>query len=158
MDPKKLMGFETPADQRVPVSVREWTAMKLAMWRSFVAFEIAAREAVEIIARCRHAEKCPGENSESAPCWANCPDRELRMSALVILNAARSFAPVDARKPNEPYFAPSRERFSEVMAELGVAQIERDALREVLRKMGVDVPTPPPVSPEELPQLEESTT
>lgn len=143
MDPKKLMGFESPGDQRVPVTVRDWTAMKLGAWRNQFAWEIAVREAISILGRCKHEKGCPGETVETEPCFANCRDREQRMSALVILNAARMFAPVNAHRPNEPYFAPSREYFSEVLSELGAVQVERDALREALRNLGAEPPGPP---------------
>jgi hypothetical protein len=154
MHPHKMMGYEVPGDQKVPVPIRDWNAMKLALWRSKVAWEIAMRQAIEILGRCDHAEGCPGKDDEGEPCLLDrystekdgtqvliergCPDRELRMSALVILNAGRQFAPVDARRPADaPYFAPSREYFSEVMASLVSAQTELEALRA---KLG----TPPP--------------
>jgi hypothetical protein len=143
MEPRKMMGFETPNDQRVPVSVRDWTAMKLAIWKSRYALEIVARAASAILARCKHEEGCPGATVETEPCFAGCPDREMRMDALVALNAARMFTPVDAHQPMEPYFAPSRERYSETISQLGAAEVERDALREMLRSMGVESPTPP---------------
>jgi hypothetical protein len=74
-------------------------------------------------------EGCAGKTSETSPCLPDCPDRELRASALVILNAARQFAPLDARRQADgPYYAPSRESFSETMAELGACQFEIDAL------------------------------
>ena len=64
-----------------------------------------------------------------------CPDREKRISILVILNCAREFTSIDVRPPADGrYFAPSREHFSKVVAELGAAQIERDELRT---KLGV---------------------
>jgi hypothetical protein len=139
------MGFETPGDQRVPVPVRDWNGLKLALWRSKVAWEITAREAGEIIDRCGHMAGCPGKQDETEPCLHDCPDRELRMSALVILNAARMFAPLDARKPADaPYSAPSREYFSEVIAALGMAQLENEALREALHTAGVQAPSPSP--------------
>jgi hypothetical protein len=130
MDQRKMMGFEAPGDQRVPVPVRDWNALKLALWRSRVAWDIAERAAKEIVDRCGHMEGCAGKIAETEPCLADCPDRELRMAALVILAAARQFAPTDARKPaNAPYFAPSREYYSAVMAELAAAQAELEALR-----------------------------
>lgn len=62
-----------------------------------------------------------------------CPDREKRISILVILNCAREFAAIDARRPAEGrYFAPSREYFSKMIAELGATQIEVDELRAKL--------------------------
>lgn len=143
MDPRKMMGFDTPSDQRVPVSVRDWTAMKFAAWKSRYALGIVAREAEAIIRRCRHEKDCPGETTETEPCFAGCPDREQRMSALVVLNAARVFTPVNANQPKEPYFAPSRERYSETLSQLGAVEVERDTMREVLRSMGVEPPTPP---------------
>jgi hypothetical protein len=79
------------------------------------------------------------------------------MSTLVILNAARMFAPFDARRAaSDPYFAPSREYFSEMIAELGATQIEIEVLRATLRDAGLEVPTPPPVDqalPEPAPPL-----
>ncbi len=137
------MGFETPSDKRVPVSVRDWTAMKLAMWKARYALGIVARSASEILARCKHEQGCPGETVETEPCFAGCPDRETRMDALVTLNAARMFTPVNAHQPMEPYFAPSRERYSETISQLGATEVERDALREMLRSMGAEPPTPP---------------
>lgn len=139
-----MMGFETPGDQRVPVSVREWTSMKLAIWRGRYSGEIVMRQASAILDRCRHEPGCPGATIETEPCFSGCPDREIRMSALVALNAARQFAPIHARRPNEPYFAPSRERFSEVIAELGATQVECAAMRALLEKLGVEIPKPPP--------------
>lgn len=85
---------------------------------------------------------------------SGCPDRELRMSLLVILNAARSFAPINARRPaGEPYFAPSREYFSEVMAELGALQLTADAMSAALLAAGIAPPEPSPArEPAQLPQ------
>lgn len=179
MQPNKMMGFETPGDQKIPVMVRDWNAMKLALWRSRTAWEIATREAAEILERCEHSGSCPAIEDETQSCRSDlyekgpqaegetdevyaaragvrvqqgCPDREVRMSALVVLNAARMFAPVDARRPaNEPYMAPSREYFSEVIGELGVAQLEIEVLRAALREAGVPVPTPSPLADPEFP-------
>jgi len=128
-DPQKMMGFQTEADRRVTIPVRHWDAAKLALWRSRMAWQIAEHAAAELLAHCKHVDDCLGKESETEPCASNCPDRETRLSALVILNAARQFAPVDARKPAEaPYFAPTREYFSEVLAELLTAQTELEAL------------------------------
>lgn len=144
MNTSKMMGFESPGDQKVPISVRDWNALRLALWRSKVAWDIALRAATEIIDRCEHADGCTGVDIETDPCLPNCHDRELRMSALVILNSARRFAPVDARRSaNDPYFAPSREYFSEVVADLAASQAELAALHEVLRAAGVEAPSPP---------------
>lgn len=146
-NPRTMMGFDTVADQKIPIFVRDWSAAKLALWRSKRGLEIAARAAIEIVERCRHLDGCPGRSSDSEPCIApryqvikegepaelvqpGCPDREQRMSALVILGAAQMLAPISARKiAEETYFAPSRERYSEVIAELAAAQAELEALR-----------------------------
>ena len=129
-DPKKLMGFETPADKKVPIRSGDWDAMKLALWRAKSSCETVAREASDLLESSKHADGCPGKDDETKPCLAACPDREKRLSALVILNAARQNAPVDAKKlADGPYFAPSREHFSEVIAELAAAQIEIKQLR-----------------------------
>lgn len=165
MDQAKMQGVEVPGDQRVPVTVRDWNAMKHAAWRNRVAWDIAERAAREILDRCRHAEGCPGADDDSAPCTGTpafyttpgektsvkkkpssvprltvqtdaCPDREIRMSTLVILNAARQFAPVDAKKIAEaPYFAPSREYYSAIVSDLGAAQAELEAIRGPTAKL-----------------------
>jgi hypothetical protein len=170
MEPRRMMGFDNPGDQKVPITVRDWSAMKLAIWRSKTGWEIAKREAEAILSGCTHAEGCPASRDETRPCISDlyekapqadgetddeyaaragvrvqegCPDRERRMSALVVLNAARMFAPVDARRlSGEPYFAPSREGFSEVLSELSAAQVELEILRKALRDAGVPIPSP----------------
>lgn len=162
MEPAKLMGFETPDDKKVPVSVRDWNAQKLALWRSRGLAGIAIHEAEVILSRCKHRDGCPGAESETEPCFSStykkdddsasevliegCPDREQRMSALVILNTARQLAPADARKPVAPFYAPSREYYSEVMAALGASQIENEMLRKLLREADIPVPEPEPTS------------
>ena len=142
MDPQKMMGFEVPGDQRVPVPVRDWNAMKLALWRSKVALDISARAAADLVARAAHMEGCPGKELETEPCLPDCPDREIRMSALVVLNAARQFTPPVASKLNQPYTAPSREYFSGVVAELAACQAELETLR------GTVVTMPPSNEPQ----------
>jgi len=193
MDPRKMMGFESPGDRKVPVSVRDWDAMRRAIWRSACAWETVANMAMDIVESCAHTEGCPGITSETEPClvdkyeepptaiqvrpspvrafigWLRrfgrrgtsvpthvlvtrgCPDREMRMSALVILTAARQSAPVNAPKPtDEPYFAPSREYFSEVLSSLAAAQIEIERLREELkRKSAPPTEQAPPLALEE---------
>jgi hypothetical protein len=141
MNPLKQNGYVTESDRKVPVSVRDWNAMKLAVWRSKVAWDIVVRESTELIARAAHMTGCPAVESETATCLSDCPDRELRLSALVILNAARRFAPVDARKVADgPYVAPTREYFSEVLAELAACQAQIAAIVAG----GQPVPLPPP--------------
>jgi len=138
---RRMLGYETDADKRVTIPIRHWEAMRLALWRSRFAWEAVLPQARLLLEQCKHAEGCPGTTSESEPCGPDCPDRERRLSALVILAAARQFAPLDARKPADGarYIAPSRERFSEIMAELMATQLELD----VLRAKGY-TETPPP--------------
>jgi hypothetical protein len=146
MDPEtaKLLGFVTEGDRLFTVPMRNWEAVKLALWRSKVGWEIVQRAAQGLVDGCKHAPDCAGKTEETEVCKPSCPDREVRLSALVILNSARQFAPVDVRRPaNAPYFAPSRERFSEVLAELVTTQDELLVLR------GATV-TAPPVVLEEL--------
>ena len=192
MSAKKLQGFEVPGDQRIPVTLRDWNAMKLALWRSKVAWEFAMREATRILDGCGHLDGCPAVQDETQPCLSDCwekspqvegeddevytdrpgvrvqegcPDRELRMSALVILNAARMFAPIDARRAAaDPYMAPSREYYSEIFSTLAAAQVEIEVLREALRAAGIEAPMPVAQAESMLterappPQLSESPT
>jgi hypothetical protein len=126
---RKMMGFDIPGDEAVSVTSREWMAMRLALWRSKVAWDIVARSAAELVAGAEHAEGCPGKASESEACLRECPDREVRLSALVVLGAAKQSTPSFNRPPDAPYFAPSREHFSEVVAELNAQKAELEALR-----------------------------
>lgn len=117
-------------EARVPVDARIWFGQKLALWRSKVGWGIAERQAAEIVGRCRHADGCAGAEDEAEPCLDACPDREIRMSAMVVLSAARQCAPVSASKlAEQPYQMPSREYFSGVVAELAACQAELEALR-----------------------------
>lgn len=143
MDNAQLRGDKTPGDQRFPVALRDWNGLKLALWRSSELSRIVVREARLVLDTCRHTEGCPGHEAEQEPCDPRCPDRETRMSALVILNAARQLAPENARKPaEERYFAPSREYFSEVIAALSAAQVENKILRDALHDAGLESPLP----------------
>jgi hypothetical protein len=136
-------------EPRTAIDNRIWFGAKLALWRSKVGWEIATKQAAEIVARCRHAEACEGAENEQEPCLAECPDREIRMSALVVLNAARQFEPMTvSRLAQQPYTAPSREYFSAVVAELASCQAELETLRGTV----VTVPSKnePPQSPKKL--------
>jgi hypothetical protein len=137
MDNAKLMGLSTPGDQKVPVPVRTWDAAKRALWRSKISWDVAMKQTAGILERCAHMEGCPAQTSETATCLADCPDRELRMSALVILNAARQFGPLDAKRLAEgPYFAPSREGFSDMVAELAACRAELAELKGTPIELG----------------------
>lgn len=160
MNQAEMMGFKLPDDQRVPVLVRDWNALKLALWRSKTALDIAMREAEGIVARCAHMEGCAGKEVETESCLRDCPDRELRMSALVILSAARQLTPAIARKPaNAPYYAPSREYFSEVLAKLAATEVELETLRAGQAPSGTDPTLPPsPPPPPQLSSAQQETT
>jgi hypothetical protein len=137
MDQQRMLG--RAPELRTQVDNRVWFGQKLALWRSKVAWEIAEKQAKEIVLRCAHMEGCPGKTVETEPCLADCPDREFRMSALVILNAARQFAPIVASKlAEQPYMMPSREYVSALVAELAACQAEL----ETLRGAAVTMPTP----------------
>jgi|SRR6516225_8861779 hypothetical protein len=159
-NPRQMMGFETSADQQVKISMRDWDALRRALWRSRVGWEIVMRAASQVLQRCEHVEGCPGAFNETEPCLGvfgkdepECPDRETRADALVILNAARMFAPTDAgRAADMPFIAPSREYYCEILSTLVVTQLQL----EMLRKAGVEIPEPSPemVPETKLPQLE----
>jgi hypothetical protein len=146
---RRMLGLETDADKVVSISVRHWEAMRLALWRSKVAWDAVMPQARLLLEQCGHATGCPGIGSEFEPCGPACPDRERRLSVLVIMAAARQFAPLAARKPEAPYTAPSREHFSEVLAALTVAQAELEALHA---KGYVETPPPQGAPIPQLPQ------
>lgn len=129
MDAQKKMGLRIPGDEKVTVPARHWQAARLALWRSKHAWDIAMREAKQVLDRCEHAPECAGKGNETEVCQRDCPGREARLSALVILNAGRQFT-IDVNRPADaPYFAPSREHFSEVIGELLACQAELEAIR-----------------------------
>lgn len=147
MTQRHTMGLDP--EPRTTVDNRVWFGQKLALWRCKYAWDIAARQAADIVARCQHMTGCPAETDETARCLDDCPDREFRMSALVVLNAARQFAPPSASKlANQPYLPPTREYFSEIVAELAACQAELETLR------GPVVTVPPTNDP---PQLKEKS-
>jgi hypothetical protein len=123
-----MLGLDP--EPRTAVDNRVWFGQKLALWRSKYAWDIVVKQAAEILPRCRHADGCVGATDEHEPCLGGCPDREIRMSALVVLNAARDFAPPSASKlAQQPYMPPSREYFSGIVAELAACQAELAVLR-----------------------------
>ena len=143
---QRMLGLDP--EPKAKVDARVWFGQKLALWRSKVAWDIAVRQATEIVLRCRHADGCDGAKDEQSPCLPGCPDREIRLSALVVLSAARQFAPLSAAKLTQgAYVAPSREYFSEVVGELAACQAELEVLR------GTVVTAPPENDP---PKLKES--
>jgi hypothetical protein len=170
--PREMMGFEVPGDELVKVPLRDWRGMQRALWRSKGMLETAEREARAIIASCKHAIGCLGSKIESEACLPDrfaldgtlisrgCEDREHRMSALVILNAARAFGAAKIRRPaDEPYYAPSREYFSEVIADLAASRAELEALRGGVQQVTIppDDDLVPPTQPPP-PQLEEKAS
>ena len=144
MTQRHMMGLDP--EPRTLVDNRVWFGQKLALWKSKVAWDIAVRQATEIVLRCTHMTGCPAapgagtpESIEKETCLPDCPDREFRMSAFVILNAARGFAPPTASKiSGQLYTMPSREYFSAVVAELAACQAELEVLRGTVSTM------PPP--------------
>ena len=152
MEANKMMGLVNASDQKVALPIRDWNAMKLALWRSKVGWEIAERAALEILEQCVHLDGCPGKDDETAACLGGvvfgqektevgCPDREARMNALVVLNAARQFAPAEVRRPTDaPYHAPSREYFSEVITDLMATRAELEAIYTFLSTKGIEPP------------------
>lgn len=140
MTQQRMLGNEP--EPRTLVDNRVWFGTRLMLWRSQVAWDIAVKQATEIVARCRHVTGCPAESIETDPCLSDCPDREIRLSALVVLNAARQFAPINASKvTQQSYTAPSREYFSAIVADLAACQAELEVLR------GTVITMPPPNEP-----------
>lgn len=159
MEATKMMGFENPGDQPVNVPYRHWDSTKRALWRSKLAWEIAQNQASFILQRCKHLPDCPGEDDKTKACEPDCPDREFRASALVILGAAEQFLEIagDRKPANGPYYAPSREHHSAVIAELVALQAENEWLLAALREKGVSTDPETMITlgmPKALPQKE----
>lgn len=52
--------------------------------------ETVIRKARTALDSCQHAAGCPGARADDRACSVNCPDRERRVSLLVILARART--------------------------------------------------------------------
>jgi hypothetical protein len=124
----KLQGFEP--DTKVTIDSRHWDALKRTVWRMQTSWRFVERAASEILARCRHADGCPGTLDTTAPCLRECPDRETRMDALVICSNASGFI-VNAvgQLPATSYTPPTREHYDLIVAAAVTAEEELDALK-----------------------------
>lgn len=123
-------------DEKVPVSVRVWEGMRRSLARLMLTCAQMKREGDEMLSRCRHAPGCPGEKSELEACLADCPDREWRLSALVI--RANAGAHVGAFRlprvgPDDILAPPSREFLDRMIAELELLRARDDWRTELAR-------------------------
>ena len=104
-------------------------------------------ECRDLVASCKHAEGCLGATDIRESCLPSCPDRQTRLSALVIYANAREFTKVEAQKPTSieggGYIPPTREFFDLVLSDLAAAETE---LAE-MKKAGFALPiVSPPLS------------
>ncbi len=142
-----MLGFQP--DAKVTIDARHWEALRRIVWRMKVAWGFVEQECLALVATCRHVDGCRGAVESTEPCRAECPDRQTRLSALVVLANAREFARADARKPGASYIPPTREYFDAIVSDLVAAEV---ALDEVRRKVvaatelvpALTEPAPPP--------------
>jgi hypothetical protein len=78
----KLQGFVE--DEKIEVSTAWLEAMRRSLARVMLTCEQISYECGEMLTRCVHSPECPGKSDETVPCEPHCPDREWRLSALVI--------------------------------------------------------------------------
>ena len=144
--------------ETVTIDARRWKALRRQMLRMVLGWRNTQREARRILDSCRHASGCEGAADPSRPCLASCPDREGRLSALVILGNADEhvmFASALPRKLDNDYSPPARETWDALVAELEVVRAGRDVIADVeeyiAANQGVDVAPAPPADRGEQP-------
>lgn len=120
----------------VPISARSWKAIRRQMVRMVQGYRHVEREIDRVLASCRHADGCPAVRDRAQACLADCPDREVWLSALVIRGNAEQYTILQSRLPRRvtgDYSPPSREKFDAIMGELEVLRGAGDVLAEIER-------------------------
>jgi hypothetical protein len=128
--PDAMLGFQP--EGKVTIDVRHWDALRRIVWRMKTSWGFVENECNAIIATCRHVDGCRGAVDSTETCHPQCPDRQTRLSALVILANAREFARADVHKPGANYIPPTREYFDALVSDLATAEY---TLEEVRRKV-----------------------
>jgi len=151
----QILGFQP--ESKVSIDARHWESLKRIVWRMKTSWGFVESECRDLIASCQHAEGCLGADDIREPCLSSCPDRQTRLSALVIYANAREFISVNAPKPTSieggGYIPPTREFFDLVLSELVVAHAELDDMKKLIQESGATLP--PTVSPPVLPPKSE---
>lgn len=136
-----LLGFEP--DHKVTIDSRHWESLKRIVWRMKTSWGFVGNESADLVASCRHTDGCPGAKSDSETCLRSCPDRQTRLSALVILANSREFEKVTAPTPTKVsgagYMPPTREFFDSLLSDLVAAQSENEFIKNLLiESVGVE--------------------
>lgn len=134
----------------VPISARSWKAIRRQMVRMVQGYRHVEREIDRVLASCRHADGCPAVRDRKLPCLADCPDREVWLSALVIRGNAEQYTILQSQLPRRvtgDYSPPSREKFDAIMGELEVLRGAGDVLAELERRSASSVADTEPAPP-----------
>jgi hypothetical protein len=128
----QLQGFGR--SEKVQIDARRWFALRRQLVRMVLGWRHMGRESERILAACRHAESCPATADSSRPCLAECPDREVWLSALVISHNAAEFTTIVRGLPmrlDGDYSPPQRETWDAIVTELEALRAGRDLLAEI---------------------------
>lgn len=121
-------------EKTIPVKERVWQSMRRILARQAVSWTHCLRESRLILDACRHDPACPSKRGDPGlPCLQSCPDREINLSARVLLASALEFAGT-LRLPSwtgTGYIPPTREYFDRILAELEAMRAAKDWLAEL---------------------------
>jgi len=134
----QLLGFQ--AEEKVTIDAKRWQGVRRQLVRLVIGWRYAEKEASRILEVCRHAEGCLGASDRSKPCLPACPDREMRLSALVIQRNAEQYAMVRETlglplRVEGEFHPPSRETWDAVISEIEAAREGKDVLDDIMKAM-----------------------
>jgi hypothetical protein len=135
----QLLGFQKP--EMVSVDAKKWQAVRRQLVRLVIGWRYAAKESGRILETCRHADGCrAAAGDHTAPCLPACPDREVRLSALVIAHNAELYAMLRETmglplRVDGDFHPPSRETWDAVVSELEAVREGKDVLNEIMDAM-----------------------
>jgi hypothetical protein len=141
----KLQGFQ--ADEKVAVKVRTWEGIRRTLANMMETAVQVVRECDEQLERCKHAPGCTAQGGLVDPCPPECPDREFRLSALVIrANFARYVGMYTLPKGNSEgvTLPPAREFLDQMISELELLRARDDWRRDLYDGPRLEAPAKEP--------------
>ena len=120
--------------EQITVDAPKWQGLQRQVLRMHMNFRAIQHQASEILAGCRHADKCEAWPEFTRPCLSSCPDRERALSAVVIFKACTQFT-IGVTIPSKlsGYTIPQREYFDAIVAELEMRRAGQDVLERVAK-------------------------
>lgn len=139
----QMLGI--PKVEKVSIDVRQWRALRRQMVRMVLGWRIADREMALVLAGCRHDAGCPAREDRTQSCLSTCPDRETRLSALVVKHNAELYSMHGETLPKhgDDYRPPPREYFDAIVSELEALREGKDILSEIAEARAKNVQASP---------------